>query len=437
MRPALDLPETHWLGMSVPACWFGASTPYPDPASSATTPGPRMDGGALRVNAWNTGTVDEKNGLLYMTFDSPAADLYGADRPGNNLFGNTLVALDALTGKLKWYFQTTHHDIWDYDEPAQPTLVDVVHDGKTVPAIIQTGKTGLVFVLDRLTGKPIFPVEERAVPKGDVPGEWYSPTQPFPVRPAPLARMAITRNELARFTPEQKKFCEAVWDAEGGAHNDGAYTPVGMKPTVIFPGNDGGWGSGTVDPRLGYFFFNTQADGIIAHMIQSTVGAGVRTNLLYEFKSLEHTIGLAPTPAAYERSGVMVGGEKVYHFNNPKTGWPCVAPPWGELSAVNLNTGAIAWRIPFGRMDALEAIGVMNTGSFNKGGSVATAGGVLFIGATIDKRFHAFDSKTGKLLWETTLPVPAKANPITYLGKNNKQYVLIAADAKLIAFILR
>ena len=315
--------------------------------------------------------------------------------------------------------------------------MDVLHDGKTVPAIIQTGKTGLVFILDRRTGKPVFPVEERPVPKGDVPGEWYSPTQPFPVRPPPLTRMSITRSELASFTPEQKTFCEAVWDADGGAHNQGAYTPMGMKPTVIFPGDDGGWSGGTVDPRLGYFFFNTDADGIIGRMTLAAVGPGIRTSLQYDYKALEHTLGLGTSPAVYERTGVVVGKRQVYHFNNPQTGWPCVAPPWGELSAVNLNTGEIAWRIPFGRVDALEAKGVMNTGSFNKGGSVATAGGVLFIGATVDKRFHAFDSKTGKLLWETMLPAVARSNPITYLGKNGKQYVVVSSNAQLVAFVLR
>ncbi len=174
------------------------------------------------VNAWTTSTIDAQTGTLFMTFDSPSYDLYGGDRPGNNLFGNSLVALDAATGKLKWYFQTIHHDIWDYDAPATPTLVDVVHNGQRIPAVIQSGKTGLVFILDRRNGKPIYPVEERPVPKGDVPGEWYSPTQPFPVKPPPVTRLSITRDEIAKVTPEQQKFCEALFDAEGGAHNNDA-----------------------------------------------------------------------------------------------------------------------------------------------------------------------------------------------------------------------
>jgi quinoprotein glucose dehydrogenase len=379
------------------------------------------------ANAWTTGSVDTKTGTVFMTFDSPSTDLYGGDRPGNNLFGNTLVAIDALTGKMKWYFQTTHHDIWDYDEPGPVTLTDVVRDGKTIPAVVLVGKTGLLFVLDRKTGKPILPIEERPVPKGDVPGEWYSPTEPFPVKTPPLTRMSITRDQLAKVTPEQEKFCQELWDAEGGAHNDGPYTPMGMKPTVVFPGADGGgnWGGGSVDMKLGYFFFNVKNDGAIGRM-EKRPAAGPPA-------------GSAPAveePEMYARTPVRVGERRVSAFSNSQTGWPCEAPPWGELSAVNLATGEIAWRIPFGRVDELEAKGVMNTGSFNKGGSVATAGGVLFIGASYDSRFHAFDSKTGKLLWETKLPEQAQANPITYTGKNGKQYVAVNANNLIVAFAL-
>ena len=378
------------------------------------------------VNSWTTSSVDAQTGTLFMTFDSPSYDLYGGDRPGNDLFGNSLVALDAATGKMKWYFQTIHHDIWDYDAPATPMLLDVTRDGRKIPAVVQTGKTGLVFVLDRRTGKPLLPVEERAVPKGDVPTEWYSPTQPFPLKPPPLTRMSITRDEIAKVTPEQQKYCEALWDAEGGAHNDGPFTPVGVKPTVVFPGADGGgnWGSGTADPTLGYFFLNVKNDGAIAKMTKNERGAP------------RNGLGEDTSQNAYVRTGVEIGGRRNGNFGNPQTGWPCNAPPWGELSAVNLNTGDIAWRIPFGRVDALEAKGIKNTGSFNKGGSVATAGGLLFIGATPDKRFHAFESKTGKLLWETMLPAPGEANPITYMGKDGKQYVVVDAADSIVAYRL-
>jgi glucose dehydrogenase len=383
------------------------------------------------VNAWTTSSIDTQSGTLYMTFDSPSYDLYGGDRPGNDLFGNSLVALDAATGKMKWYFQTIHHDIWDYDAPATPTLVDVVHNGQRIPAVIQTGKTGLIFILDRRNGKPIYPVEERPVPKGDVPGEWYSPTQPFPVKPPPVTRLAITRDEIAKVTPEHQKFCEALFDAEGGAHNDGPFTPVGMKPTIVFPGADGGgnWGSGSVDPKLGYFFLNTKADGAIGRMIKPSE---------QDPASARNGLGEDVSANAYIRSGIRVEGQKrlIGSFSNPNTGWPCEAPPWGELTAVNYNTGDIAWRIPFGRVEALEAKRVMNTGAFNKGGSVATAGGLLFIGASYDQRFHAYDSKTGKLLWEVKVPADAIANPVTYQGKNGKQYVVVNAGDSLVAYAL-
>ncbi|MBV9768783.1 MAG: pyrroloquinoline quinone-dependent dehydrogenase [Bryobacterales bacterium] len=383
------------------------------------------------VNAWTTSTVDLKTGTLFATFDSPSYDLYGGDRPGNDLFGNSLVALDAASGKMKWYFQTIHHDIWDWDAPATPALVDVMHDGQRIPAVIQTGKTALVFILDRRNGNPIYPIEERPVPKGDVPGEWYSPTQPFPIQPPALTRLSITRDEIAKVTPEQQKFCEALFDADGGAHNDGPFTPVGMKPTVVFPGPDGGgnWGSGTVDPKLGYFFLNTKADGAIGRMIKPSE-ADPPPN--------KNGLGEDLTQNAYIREGIRVNGvpRPVGSFSNPQTGWPCNAPPWGELSAVNYNTGEVAWRIPFGRVEALEAKGIMNTGAFNKGGAVATAGGVLFIGASYDRRFHAYESKTGKLLWETKLMADAQANPITYAGKSGKQYVAVDAGDTVVAFRL-
>jgi glucose dehydrogenase len=383
------------------------------------------------VNAWTTSTLDAQTGTLFMTFDSPSYDLYGGDRPGNNLFGNSLVALDAETGKLKWYFQTIHHDIWDYDAPATPTLVDVVHNGQRIPAVIQTGKTGLVFILDRRSGKPLYPVEERPAPKGDVPGEWYSPTQPFPVKPPPVTRLSITRDEIAKVTPEQQKFCEGLFDAEGGAHNNGPFTPVGMKPTIVFPGGDGGgnWGSGSVDPKLGYFFINTKADGAIARMIKPGDANPPAT---------KDGLGEDVSANAYIRTGVRVQGlsRAIGSFANPTTGWPCQQPPWGELAAINYNTGDIAWRIPFGRVEALEALGLMDTGAFNKGGSVATAGGLLFIGATYDQRFHAFESKTGKLLWEVRLAVNAEANPITYSGADGKQYVVVNAGDSILAYAL-
>jgi quinoprotein glucose dehydrogenase len=375
--------------------------------------------GRSGVNVWSTFSVDAETGTLLMPLGSPSDDRYGGDRPGNNLFGNSLVAVDAMTGKLKWYFQTVHHDLWDYDLPPQPTLIDVVKDGKKIPALIQTTKTGLVFILDRRDGKPIFGVEERPVPKGDVPGEWYSPTQPFPLKPPPLARMTWNRNEIAAFTPEHKAYCEDLFK---NASNDGPYAPVRMTDTVVFPGSDGGfnWGGGSYDPKLGYFFINSHDQGHVQRMVEQVPAKEPPTKI----------------GGAGDASQMPFVRRNVGSITNPATGWPCQSPPWGELFAINVNTGDVAWRVPFGRVESLEKIGVMNTGSYNIGGSVATASGLLFIGATSDKRFHAYESKTGKLLWETVLPDTAYSNPVTYLGRDGKQYVAINANDTMVAFRL-
>ena len=371
------------------------------------------------VNVWSTFSVDTQTGTLLMPIGGPSDDRYGGDRPGANLYGNSLVAVDAMTGKMKWFIQTVHHDLWDTDLPPQPTLVDVVKDGQKIPALIQAGKTGLIFILDRRTGKAIFGMEERAVPKGDVPGEWYSPTQPFPLKPPQLARATWKPNEIADFTPEHKSYCEALFK---NAQNDGPFAPVRMTDTVVFPGPDGGfnWGGGSYDPKLGYYFINSHDRGGVQKMV-------------YQMIATERPVKIS---GAGDSSQVPYVRRNVGAITNPATGWPCQSPPWGELFAINVNTGDVAWRLPFGRVDSLEKIGVMNTGSYNIGGSVATASGLLFIGATDDARFHAYESKTGKLLWETKLPANGYANPITYQGKDGKQYVVITAQETVVAYRL-
>jgi quinoprotein glucose dehydrogenase len=371
------------------------------------------------ANVWSTFSVDAQTGTLLMPIGSPSDDRYGGDRPGAGLYGNSLVAVDAATGKLKWYFQAVHHDLWDYDLPPQPTLVDVIKDGQRIPALIQASKMGLIFILDRRTGKPIFGMEERPVPKGDVPGEWYSPTQPFPLKPPQLARATWKKDEIARFTPEQSQYCEELFK---NAQNDGPYAPVRTTDTVVFPGPDGGfnWGGGSYDPKLGYYFINSHDRGGVQKMV-AQVPAKQRPDKI---------------SGAGDPSQMPFVRQNVGAINNPATGWPCQSPPWGELFAVNVNTGDVAWRIPFGRVESLEKIGVMNTGSYNIGGSVATASGLLFIGATDDQRFHAYESKTGKLLWETKLPANGYANPITYLGRDGKQYVVIVAQETTVAYRL-
>ena len=353
------------------------------------------------TNVWSMAvTVDEKRGIVYMPFGGPAANYYGGDRPGDNLFSNTLVAADATTGKLKWYFQTVHHELWDFDLPPEPVLMDVMHDGKKVPALVQTGKIGYVFVFDRVTGKPVFPIEERPVPKGDAPGEQYSPTQPFPVKPPPVARVTISRDDIVSpddTTPEHSKACHELWD-KSNFYNAGPYTPwvvhsspADTKLTLIFPGATGGanWGGAASDPTMGYVFVNMQNSGSTGFLEKNP-----KYNAQTEGTEVEYHRGTG--------SGSQYGGfsAPVKDANGKVIGnWPCQKPPWETLSAVNINTGEIAWTVPLGITEELPEA-KQHTGRAGAfAGPIATAGGVVFIGATNDNRFRAFDSKTGKELW--------------------------------------
>src|ERR1700683_1468975 len=277
-------------------------------------------------------TVDERRGIVYMTSGGPAANYWGGDRPGANLFGNSVVAVDAVTGKYKWHFQVVHHDLWDSDLPPAPSLIDIVKDGKKIPALAQIGKAGYMFILDRTNGKPVFGIEERPVPKGDVPGEWYSPTQPFPLKPPQLARATWSPNDISKFTPEHQKYCEDLFKT---AQNDGPFAPVRMTDTVVFPGPDGGfnWGGGSYDPKLGYYFINSHDRG------------GVQT-MVAQVPATERPKG--KIPGAGDLSQMPFVRKNVGAMINPATGWPCQSPPWGELFAINVNTGDVAWRLPFG-----------------------------------------------------------------------------------------
>ena len=380
-------------------------------------------------NVWSIAmSVDEKRGIVYMPIGGPAANYYGGDRAGDNLFSNTLVAVDANTGKLKWYFQTVHHELWDFDLPPEPALLDLTVNGKTIPAVVQTGKIGYVFVLDRVTGKPVFPVEERPVPKGDAPDEQYSPTQPFPVKPPPVARVTISRDDIVTAddtTPEHAKACHELWD-KSNFYNDGPYTPwvvhttpADTKLTLSFPGATGGanWGGTASDPTTGYVFVNMQNQGSTGFLEKNprygptTVGKEVE---YHRGSGAGSQYGQFSAPAK-DGNGKVLGN------------WPCQKPPWETLSAVNVNTGEIAWTVPLGITEGLPESKQRTGRPGAFAGPIATAGGLVFIGATSDNRFRAFDSKTGKELWSTKLDYTATAVPITYEGKNGKQYVAIMA----------
>ncbi len=290
-----------------------------------------------------------------------------------------------------------HHDIFDYDVAAPPALIDIKWNGRTVPAVAQITKMGMLFILDRMTGEPVFGVEERPVPKSDVPGEESWPTQPFPLKPPPLARMNLTLDDMTTRTPEAHKFC-VEWFSR--LRHQGPYTPFGLTPTLQVPGTMGGgnWGGVSFDPQLGYVFVNTSSLGGTGQMVPAAPGA----------------------PMPYRNEGG-------YTRFLDQDQFPCQQPPWGELTAVNANTGDIAWRVPLGSYDQIEAQGLKNAGAANMGGSIATAGGLVFIAATTDSKFRAFDSRTGKELWMTRLDATGDAVPMTDRGRTGKQYVVIAA----------
>jgi quinoprotein glucose dehydrogenase len=353
-------------------------------------------------------TVDTERGIVYAPIGSPTADFYGADRHGNNLYGNSLVALDALTGKLKWYQQLVHHDLWDYDPAAPPTLIDVRRGGRVIPSVAQITKMGLLFIFNRVTGEPTFGMEERPMPQTDVPGEWTSKTQPFPMKPEALARLTFDpAKDFYTLTPEHAAWCRNLWE-QNGLTSSGPYAPMPLgKDVVTFPSTLGGGGFGGVsyNPRLGLVFVNVSNLGMVGRMEPRT-----------DPKTGEVT---------YVKNSVT--GGPYGRFWNPDDRLPCSAPPFGELVAVNVNTGDIAWRVPLGIVEELEAKGIKNTGALNLGGSMATASGLVFIGATADKRFRAFDAKSGKELWVAEVGADAKAAPMTFLGKDGRQYVVIMA----------
>jgi quinoprotein glucose dehydrogenase len=379
------------------------------------------------TNAWSYMTVDVERGMVFAPTGSPTSDFYGADRKGRNLYGNSLVALDAATGRLKWFQQLVHHDLWDWDLPAAPVLIDVTRGGRTIPAVAQLTKMSTLFIFNRVTGEPIFGLEERPVPRSDVPGEAASPTQPFPVQPPPLSRTAFDpARDLYTLTPEHAAYCRQLWD-DNAMYTEGIFTPAGLKGTMVtFPSTLGGgnWSGLSYDPGRGLLFTNIMNLGQVARMQPRT----------------------DPVTGAVTYARTSPWGSPYARFWNPETKVPCSAPPFGELVAVDVNRAAVVWRVPLGVFDDLKARGFDRTGTPNIGGTIATATGLVFVGASIDRRFRAFDAATGALVWETTLEASAHATPMTFLGRDGRQYVVVAAGgdgllqsapgSKIVAFAL-
>jgi glucose dehydrogenase len=411
--PAMDVRA--WDLHTGKLVWTFHTIPHPGEPGYETWPKDNWLTAGSPAN-WGAATIDAQRGLIFLPIGEPAAQYYGGARHGNNLYSSSIVALDANTGALRWHFQLTHHDVWDYDAEAAPTLMDLVHDGKKVPVVVAVSKPGWMFFLDRETGKSVYGAEERAVPQSDIPGEETSATQPFPSKPPALARNSIKPDEIFTGEPEHEKFCRDLVAKIGGIHNQGPYTPYSSQEfRVIFPGQQGGpnYGGVSVDPKLGYVFVNARNVAGMGRLDKTKEGDGV----------------------AYRRTSPLGPGSINARFWDPAKQLPCQPAPWAELMAVNANTGDIAWRVPLGTSDEMEAKGVHNTGAFGQGGPIATAGGLVFIAGTIDKRLRAFESRTGKVLWETKLDAEGHTNPMTYMGRNGKQYVVIVSSG-LNAFAL-
>jgi quinoprotein glucose dehydrogenase len=333
-----------------------------------------------------------------------------------------VVAVNVQTGEYRWHFQTIHHDLWDHDPPAPPGLFDVVQNGRAIPALGLTTKSGYLYILNRETGRPILGVEERPVPKSDVPGESSFPTQPIPLKPPALARVSYSAQDLvsaADTTPEHAKACADLIEKIGGVHNDGPFTPWRDRPpdappaaTVVFPGGLGGanWGGTAFDPGSRFLFSATQDVGALGSMERAKEGS----------------------PAPYEKT---TPGRSTFDVRIGDASWPCQKPPWGRLTAINSSTGDIAWQIPLGITEQLPA-GKQNTGRPALAGPIVTASGLLFIASTDDNRFRAFDVKAGKQLWVATLERRGNADPITYQGSNGRQYVAVVATDTVMVYSL-
>ena len=391
--------------------WTFHTIPHPGEPGTETWPEGawKTAGGA---NAWPGTVLDEKRGIVFAATGSASDDFYGGERHGNNLYANSVIALDAKTGKLLWHFQTVHHDEWDDDFACPPVLVTVTKGGRRIDAVAASNKTGFVYVFDRVTGKSLFPIDEKPVPPATAPGDTASPTQPFPQLPPPLSHQSVSAEELTQRTPEANK-----WAREKFAtfKNGPMFTPPAYKQeTVSAPGFSGGneWGGMSFDPKTEYLFANTE-------------------NVIWTTAVIDRS-----APPRTDRPQDLAGARSRYTFSGynkflDPDGYPATAAPWGHLTAIDLKTGKFAWRIPFGEYPELVERGLKDTGSESYGGAVVTGSGLLFIGATIyDRKLRAFDTKTGKLLWETVLPFAGTTTPITYMA-NGRQYVVIGTTSTM------
>lgn len=471
--------------------WIFHTIPYPGEPGYETwedTTAYRHMGSA---NSWSGFSLDEKRGILFAGTGNPTNDFYGGNRIGHGLYGNCVLAIDALTGKLIWHYQTVHHDVWDMDISSPPVLITLERNGKKIDAVAQSTKTGFIFIFERETGEPLFPVEERPVPTdSEIPGEQLSPTQPYPLLPKPFARQLLTEHDLNTLVSDSSY--QDIKKRFQSYRSTGMFTPPGTQGTIILPGYDGGgeWGGPSVDPETNILYVNANEMAWVLNIVENKPDKKNTTQLqagvsLYQrhcmschgperlgsgdypsivgiekkyntrqfsellstgrrmmpafnhlSKEAQHAIAVflldiksqhnLPYTGHIESMGQKPSyGSTGYNKFLTKEGYPAISPPWGTLNAINLNTGEYEWKVPLGEFEALKEKGIPTTGRENYGGSVVTAGGVLFIGATADGKFRAYNKRTGKLLWETALPAPGVATPSVY-SVNGKQYVVIA-----------
>ena len=464
--------------------WTFHSLPQPGELGSETWPSDAWarSGGA---NSWAGMSVDHARGVVYVPTGSAAYDFYGGDRHGENLFANTLLALDARTGERKWHYQVVRHDLWDRDLPAPPNLVTVEHDGKRIEAVAQITKSAHIFLFDRDTGAPLFPIDEVAAPPSDLVGEAAWPTQPIPRKPAPFSRQIMTRDDVTNISPEANAF---VWDRLSRSRSAGQFKPPSREGTIVLPGFDGGgeWGGAAVDPATSILYVNASEMPWMLQMIdlssRKTTAMGERIyaqHCLYchgvdrrgdPLEAYPNLLGLGDRLSREEVSAVIRDGRELMPaFANLRSGrldallayllddappedvedtealagetpryghtgyirfvdqegYPAIKPPWGTLTAIDLNSGDHLWQVVLGETPELAARGIPQTGTENYGGPAITKGGVLFIAATKDEMFRAFDMKTGAALWKAKLPAGGYATPSVY-AVDGRQFVVIA-----------
>jgi quinoprotein glucose dehydrogenase len=385
----------------------------------AHTPTADHVGGA---NVWSMLSVDTDRGLLFVPTASPSPDFYGALRPGDNRYANSVVALDIASGKVVWHQQLVHHDVWDYDLPAQPILADITRGGESVPVVIQLTKMGMVFTFHRATGEPFFPIEERPVPQGGLPDEQLSPTQPFPVKPPPLVKHGISPDDAWGFTFLDRSACRKV--IENSDHGE-IYTPPSTRGTVLVPAPSGGhnWGGGAYDSGRNLLITPVSQVGFVVRILPLDQ---------VDPANDDHPMAGMPfgPPGSVNGTGYALQQRP---FLSPMFS-PCTAPPWAKLVAVDMTEGVIRWEVPLGVLDKLMPVPIpLKFGTPFSGGPIVTATGLVFIGATLDERVRAFDTETGEELWQIDTPTAANATPMTYMAAG-RQFVVIAAGGHMFQY---